>query len=176
MEESLTNIGLQLSTFSKEEAEYSARGVLTELFPFIVEASRRMSTRAISRWLSEFHGVKLSAVSIAKALRNPERYWDDYLEMLEPFARRVEEATDVTVEDLLSNTDLFHAIDSDPENFFKGLTTPEQYHEDLGEMTHALSEVSKRWYCLEESTRTKASAALHRLVSDGGEESQPEES
>ena len=34
-----------------------------------------MSARAISRWLKEAKGIKLSDVSIAKALRDPGKYW-----------------------------------------------------------------------------------------------------
>ena len=168
METSITEIGGELTAFAREEAEYSARGILGELFPFMLQASKRMSTRAISRWLAESHGVKLSAVSISKALRTPERYWDEYIEMLEPIAMRIEAATDFAVEDILTNLDLFQMLDQDPATHFKTPTTPEEYGDDLADLTNALSELNKRWFCLDESTRAKASAAIHRVISGEG--------
>ena len=64
----VTHIGLKLVGHSKS-TEFSAnRGLVIEMFPFIFEASQRMSARAISRFLKEEQGVKLSYVTITKAL------------------------------------------------------------------------------------------------------------
>ena len=52
-----------------QEAETSRRGLADELFPYIWVASKKMSTRAISRWLEEKQGLQLSAATIAKTLR-----------------------------------------------------------------------------------------------------------
>jgi hypothetical protein len=102
----LTQVGLGLLETSRE-AEFSARGVLPELFPYIHAAADRMSTRAISRWLQEAHGIKLSAVSIAKALRNPDKYWEAFADQIEPVARAVEAASGVKMEDFLYDQDVF---------------------------------------------------------------------
>lgn len=170
METSIVEIGSGLTSYAREEAEYSARGILGELFPFVLQASKRMSTRAISRWLAETHGVKLSAVSIAKALRNPERYWDEYIEMLEPILRQIEEATNCSIHDLLAEPQLFHHISLEPERHFHAPTTPEQYDDDLRDFVNALGEVEKRWFVLDESTRAKAAGAIHRFSSGEGNE------
>lgn len=55
-----------------EEAESSRRGIADELFPYIYVAAKKMSTRAISRWLEETQEVKLSAATISKVLRESD--------------------------------------------------------------------------------------------------------
>jgi hypothetical protein len=81
-----TDIGLKLVGHSKS-TEFSAnRGLVIELFPFIFEASQRMSARAISRFLLEEQGVKLSAVTITKALNDPKKSWNSFFDIVEPSA------------------------------------------------------------------------------------------
>ncbi len=55
-----------------EEVESSRRGVAEDLFPYIYVAAKKMSTRAISRWLEESQGIKLSAATISKVLRESD--------------------------------------------------------------------------------------------------------
>ncbi len=82
-----TDIGLKLVGHSRA-TEFSAnRGLVIELFPFIFEASQRMSARAISRFLLEEQGVKLSGVTITKALNDPQKSWNLFFDMIEPSAR-----------------------------------------------------------------------------------------
>jgi len=82
-----TDIGLKLVGHSRE-TEFSAnRGLVIELFPFIFEASHRMSARAISRFLLEEQDVKLSAVTITKALNDPKKSWNAFFDIIEPSAR-----------------------------------------------------------------------------------------
>jgi hypothetical protein len=101
MNESLSELGQKLVENSLLAEEFSAqRGLIDELFPYVYEASKRMSSRAISRWL-ESNGVKLSAATIAKALRKPESYWQELAEEIEPAARMVCKAYGVTAEFLL---------------------------------------------------------------------------
>ena len=107
-------VGAALAQHASEQAEFSARGVVGELFPYIYQASRRMSTRAISRWLAEGPKIKLSAVSIAKALRNPEKYWEEFAESIEPQARIVQDALGWPMEDFLYNQEGFEHLVSDP--------------------------------------------------------------
>jgi hypothetical protein len=47
-----------------QEQEISARGRISELFPYIYQASKRMNTRAISSFLTDNFGLELSAVGI----------------------------------------------------------------------------------------------------------------
>lgn len=56
-----------------------------------------MSTRALSRWLQDTHNIKLSAVSIAKALRESEKYWEARADSIEQAARAVENVTGVSI-------------------------------------------------------------------------------
>jgi hypothetical protein len=91
MPENIKEIGKSLLGHA-EKAQTTARGLVTELFPFIYPASKRMSTRAISAFLLEKHQVKISAATIAKALRESDRHVEAFLETIQPAARVVAEA------------------------------------------------------------------------------------
>jgi len=83
---SLIDVGQTLVGHSKS-AEFTAnRGLVVELFPFIFEASERMSARAISRFLLEEQNIKLSAVTITKALNDPKKSWLSFFDTIEPAA------------------------------------------------------------------------------------------
>ena len=64
-------IGAELVEAARSQTEDSLP-LSTKLFPYIFIASRRMSLRAISRWLQEKHGVSLSAAAISRALSSQE--------------------------------------------------------------------------------------------------------
>lgn len=82
----LVDVGQKLVGHSKS-TEFSAnRGLVVELFPFIFEASERMSARAISRFLLEEQNIRLSAVTITKALNDPQKYWVSFFESIAPSA------------------------------------------------------------------------------------------
>jgi hypothetical protein len=80
-------IGLELVGHARATVFSANRGLVIELFPFIFEASQRMSARAISRFLLEEQGVKLSAVTITKALNDPQKSWNAFFDTIEPSAR-----------------------------------------------------------------------------------------
>src|ERR1035437_8951234 len=83
---SLIDVGQKLVGHSKS-AEFTAnRGLVVELFPFIFEASDRMSARAICRFLQEDQNIRLSAVTITKALNDPKRIWLSFFESIESSA------------------------------------------------------------------------------------------
>lgn len=87
MDSEIADIGNELVRVAEEDAEFSAqRGLVDELFPYIYRASKRMSTRAISRWLKEAKNIKLSAATIAKALRESDRYWIAFFDEVEAAA------------------------------------------------------------------------------------------
>jgi hypothetical protein len=84
---SLVDVGQKLVGHSKS-AEFTAnRGLVVELFPFIFEASERMSARAISRFLQTEQNIRLSAVTITKALNDPKKSWVSFFEAIEPAAK-----------------------------------------------------------------------------------------
>jgi hypothetical protein len=82
-----TDIGLKLVGHSRSTKFSANRGLVIELFPFIFEASQRMSARAISRFLLEEQNVKLSAVTITKALNDPKKSWNSFFDTIDPSAR-----------------------------------------------------------------------------------------
>src|ERR1035441_3853971 len=83
---SLIDVGQKLVGHSKC-AEFTAnRGLVVEMFPFIFEASERMSARAISRFLMEEQSIRLSAVTITRALNDPKKSWISFFGIFEPAA------------------------------------------------------------------------------------------
>lgn len=83
----LADVGQRLVTHARQ-AEFTAkRGAVVELFPYIVAARERMSARAIARFLEKEQGMKLSAVTINKALNDPKHSWNAFFDMIEPSAR-----------------------------------------------------------------------------------------
>src|SRR5271170_5284307 len=99
----IKELGAKLVQDSKLNDELcTQRGVIFHLFPFIHEASKRMSARAIVRWLDAY-GTKVSLATVAKALRNPQVYWQEIYDDVEPAARVVAEAHNLEVRTLLAN-------------------------------------------------------------------------
>jgi hypothetical protein len=83
---SLIDVGQKLVGHSKSTEFTANRGLVVELFPFIFEASERMSARAISRFFLEQQDIKLSAVTITKALNDPKKSWISFFEVIKPSA------------------------------------------------------------------------------------------
>ena len=82
---SVAAIGKDLMVHAKTfEIDGNKRGLVAELYPAIFMASERMSARGISRFLKEKHGISLSAVTIAKALNDPKKYWNLFFDTIEP--------------------------------------------------------------------------------------------
>jgi hypothetical protein len=114
MSEFARELGSELVENSRLADEFSAqRGLINELFPYVYEASKRMSSRAISRWLAE-KGVKLGPATIAKALRNPEPYWQELADEIEPAARLFSDAHDIALRDVLTNGDAASSLAAQP--------------------------------------------------------------
>jgi hypothetical protein len=101
-------IGGRLLEHARDEAEFTKRdGVIDRMFPYVFQASRRMSTRAISTWLWESEKIKLSPTTIAKALRESERHWQAIYDDVEPAARIFADAHEVTEDEVLKDADCF---------------------------------------------------------------------
>ena len=145
----LKELGSRLVEESQEET-FSARGAIGELFPFVFEASARMSSRAISRWLEE-NGVKLSAVTIAKALRNQKPYWEELFEAIEPAARIFEEAQGCAMGEFLLRDEVFFALESRPPAL--DVITAEGASEGVGEFAGAVAKLKDEWFCFSRKTR-----------------------
>jgi hypothetical protein len=151
----LRELGNLLVEDSKTET-VSARGIINELFPYVYEASSRMSSRAISRWL-EGNGVKLSAATIAKALRNQAPYWEELFEELEPAARIFANAHDVSIKDLMLKDDLFSALCNQPPAL--AVSSENHASQEFGEYQSAREKLQSDWFSM--SLRSREACLAH---------------
>ena len=69
---SLASIGNELLEHADLEGEPIRLPITTQLFPYLLLAARKMTTREMSSWLEQTRGIKLSNVAIAKGLKRPE--------------------------------------------------------------------------------------------------------
>jgi hypothetical protein len=137
-------IGERLAKHAQER-EISARGRITELFPYIYQASKRMSTRAISEFLADNFGLKLSAVGVSRALKEEEKHWQKLAEILEPSAMIVARAHGVEASAVLDDEEKFLALASRPPKLSR--------KEGHGEYEEAVGFLKRRWYTLDEESR-----------------------
>jgi hypothetical protein len=159
----LCEIGESLLEVAK--TDFSARGVLTQLFPYISEAAKSMSARAISRWLLSTHQVKVSDVTISKALRNPEKHWEAFAEYIEPWARTVENSIEADMESFLSDVEVFNHFASRP-NIVP--TNGKEALECRDEFEVAVHCLRKNWFSLAPSTRANCERYFHVPYESGG--------
>ena len=81
MKSNIRDIGKALVE-QAENKPSSARGMVDDLFPFIYAVHKRMSARAISKWLEEQQQLKLSYTTILKVLKEAdERMLKHFTEM-----------------------------------------------------------------------------------------------
>jgi hypothetical protein len=114
----IPDIGRQLVEHAEQAETFSARrGIVEELFPFIFEASHRMSLRAISRWLAAEQKISVSPQAIAKAMRDPGKYWVRALEGIEPAVRVVAIAHDVEPAQILTEPDALEYVQANVPAF-----------------------------------------------------------
>lgn len=143
-------LGAKLVQDSKLNDELcTQRGLIFQLFPFIFEASKRMSCRAIVRWL-EAYGTKLSLGTVAKALRNPQVYWQEIYDDIEPAALIVAETHDLEVRALLGNHELFFNLVHD-RNTFPSMEDrlPHENPENVyDQYLDACSKLQEDWFCM----------------------------
>jgi hypothetical protein len=155
---SLVEAGQKLLGHSKS-AEFSAkRGLVVELFPFIFGAAERMSARAISRFLEKEQGIKLSSVTINKALKDPAKNWDLFFDMIEPAARVFEREDKKPMREFLFKETIFQKPVKIPlvKAAFKALVP--------AEIARAASILRGKWYVIDLEIRQKGRPYIeHRL-------------
>ena len=161
-EAGLAGAGQKLLAHSKS-AEFTAnRGLVMELFPFILGAADRMSAKAISEFLEKEQEIKLSSVTINKALKDPAKSWNVFFDQIEPYARIMARADRVPMKEVLftekyllkpfQNPVLKAAVKS-----FVG-----------SEVSQAASILRAKWYVIDWEIRLKAFPFLqHRLDEKG---------
>ena len=149
----LSRIGNELVSAS-ETVKLSASELLTQLFPYVWEASRRMSTRGISRWLGENHGLEISHASVSRALRQAERNWQGFAEFIEPAARIAADAAGQDIETVLLDESLLEHLVKVPE---LGGETQEEIAENYEELGEAVTFLRDNWFTLRKPLRNMCS-------------------
>jgi hypothetical protein len=163
----MREIGCDLVEASRSE-ETSARGLVTDLFPFIAVAAKRMSARSISRYLQARHGVKISAVTVAKALRDPGKHLEPFAEEVEVAARRVAEAHGHSVGGILRvDPGLFDSISSSPPTL-AGLEQ-EEIVKEYDAYRQAVHFLTYNWFNADADVRTVAM----EFITSGDESDSP---
>ena len=147
----ITAVGAHLVGVARDW-ERSPGEILTELYPYVFEASKRMSTREISRWLDETHGIKMSQPTVSRALRNPDKYWQTFAELMEPHARTIERAVPVTMGQFMKDSTLFEwalhqtlSVEGNNQN---------EVEECFHEVDAAADYLRNHWFCLSPLTRS----------------------
>ncbi len=151
----LSSIGSHLVADATDLHE-PPRTLLQELFPYVWEASRKMSTRGISNWLKTNYDLHISQATVSRALRNPEKQWEAFAEFIEPAARVVAQATDNTVEGVLYGieSEIFPRVMEDAVPILEGETDDDLFHahKDFEEAVEFLKE---KWFGVSGAARSQ---------------------
>ena len=161
---SMVDIGQKLVSHSKE-AEFTAnRGLVYELFPFIYEASDRMSARAIGRFLEEEQNIKLSAVTITKALNDPKKSWLSFFATIEPEAVTLAKHTKSKTFNylFLSRADYESRTSPDREGKITGIMARGIMALKNPELLPARKAIIAKWFSIGLGTRLKAKPYLEQ--------------
>lgn len=140
----LSEIGREVVETSRETG---GRGIVAQLFPYILEASKRLSARAISREFQK-RDVKISQVSISKALRDPDRHFEAHFDYVEPAARVIDQKLGFSAKSLLTIMDSFQEAQALYQSG-EYLTDDEQLLRD------AFTILSDDWWSLGEDFRDR---------------------
>lgn len=161
---SASAIGQTLVEHSKSSDRDGKHGLVVELFPSIFGAHERMSARAISRFLKEKHGIKLSAVTITKALNDPKKSWNQFFDTIEPHVKIYENWDKMEKrEDFLYDDKAFKVIL--PNLPGRGLLRKALFKFEFAQAINALRE---KWFSIDLGIRLKARPYLaERLIGKG---------
>jgi hypothetical protein len=148
---SITAIGHTLVAHAKSfDMDGNKRGLVVELFPSIFTASERMSARGISRFLKENNGIKLSAVTITKALNNSKKSWNQFFETIEPYVKTYEECEKPAKrEEFLFDDAAFKAIRFPGREFVRKQLLKFEF-------ARAIDVLREKWFSIDHETRVKA--------------------
>lgn len=161
----LREIGHEMLEYA-ENAEFTAQhGLIDELFPFIYAASKRMSLRAITRWLEENHRIKISANAVAKAMRNQERYWAGLVETVEPSARVMADAYGVPPSRVLDDYEYFRHLETEPPAV--AAEDSDGIGKELRRLADAVGLIRNRWYSLPDDVRNQCRRHFVGVFFDG---------
>ncbi len=153
MKKDLKKIGRDLVKASREVRFSAARGVVADLFPFIFQASQRMSTRAIRDWLNKKHQIYISAATIAKALREQRKYWAMFFDNIRSSAVCFESAHNVPMEEFLFDRERFEQMCKGKPTFY--VKDPKDQMQGVGalfdyQISHQV--LLRDWFELDDAT------------------------
>ena len=144
---SLPQIGADLLAAAQSRTE-SPLPKSTELFPYLLIASRSMSMREISDWLDKKHGVKLSAASVSRALGQPNLHLQRLADSISARARYLALVVKTTPRDLL------HWPDNAPSNLEQLiLDHPRPSTEDEINLVEHANELLETWRSIPHEAR-----------------------
>ena len=148
---SVAAIGQDLLAHAQSiDIDGNKRGLVVELFPFIVGAHERMSARAVSRYLKEKHGVKLSAVTITKALNDPQKCWNQFFDTIEPAILAYEKWDKSAKRELFLFDDAaFKAIEFPGHDYLRKKLLKFEF-------AQAIDVLREKWFAIDHDTRMKA--------------------
>lgn len=150
----LNYIGQELIDYAEHTAEFTAqRGLLDELFPFIYLASKRMSLRAVCRWLDDAHRIKISVNAVSKAMRNQEEYWERLAEEVIPAVRTFADAHDGSPLNVLDNKDYFESLEVAAPIISAG--DGEDIAKEYDQVVEAAAVIRNRWFSLPKEARNQ---------------------
>ena len=112
-----------------------------------------MSTRAISDWLNKKHQIYLSAATIAKALREPRKYWAIFFDLIRSSAVAFESAHHTPMEEFLFDREKFEELLKRKPTFY--VKEPNDQMQVMGAvMDYQISEQVLRhdWFELDDAT------------------------
>ena len=163
---SLNEVGQKLVGRSKSTERTDNRGLVVQLFPFIYEASFKMSARAISRFLQEDQNIKLSAVTITKALNDPKKHWIAFFETIEPPATVI--ASWFKPKSFkylfLGKTEYEHRIAPKTDGFFEEIFVKGARALLYPERVAANKEMLEKWFSIGLGIRLKAKPYLEEYL------------
>jgi hypothetical protein len=139
-----------------QDAASSRPGIVGELFPYLVQASKKISVRAIARFLEEEHGVKVSYVTIGRALRNPGKYWNLYFDEIEPHAWIVAESHERSPRDFISEPEKYQEMmDGKPIYQVEGDDEASFFRAER-DYKNAVAVLDEKWFCFDEDILEEA--------------------
>lgn len=155
-------IGEHLIHHAKEAAEFSAqRGFLDGFFPYVFVASRRMSLRAISRWLAEAYDIKITPNTLSLAMREAELYWRAIMDRVAPSAMTLATATGLSIDEILGDKEAFDRLRNEPVERFTTFPAPatweqeKAFNAECDEIKLAVMTIGDTWYDIPPSARAQ---------------------
>jgi hypothetical protein len=110
--------------------------------------SHSQSARAICRFLEEKHGIKVSYVTVGRALRDPQKYWNLYFDSIERRAWNVAEAHDKTLRDFISEPEKYQEmLEGKPVFQFDGKPDPEDLFAAADSYKYSVKVLDEKWFC-----------------------------